>query len=96
METEKLAGLLTRTGWNDGLVVNGTTGESISTSDVEKAAIVAAAKRALASTGAKLIAGVGSGDTRSSIELAREAAAAGADGLLVVAPYYSRPHRRAC
>ncbi len=91
VETENLAGLLTRTGWNDGLVVNGTNGESISTNDEEKALVVAAAKRALGSNGAKLIAGVGSGDTRSSIKLAREAASAGADGLLVVAPYYSRP-----
>ena len=91
VETENLAGLLTRTGWNDGLVVNGTTGESISTTDLEKSAIVAAAKRALAPSGAKLIAGAGSGDTRSSIKLARNAEAEGADGLLVVAPYYSRP-----
>ena len=91
VETENLAGRLTRPGWNDGLVVNGTTGESISTNDAEKSAVVAAAKRALGDHGAKLIAGAGSGDTRSSIKLAREAAAEGADGLLVVAPYYSRP-----
>lgn len=90
-ETENLAGLLTREGWNDGVVVNGTTGESIATDESEKAAIVAAAKRAVGATGARLIAGVGSGDTRSCVRLARDAAAEGADGLLVVAPYYSRP-----
>ena len=89
--TERLAGMLTRKGWNDGVVVNGTTGESIATSEVEKAEIVAAAKRATAGTGATVIAGVGTGDTRSSIGLAHDAAAAGADGLLLVAPYYSRP-----
>lgn len=88
---ERLATLLTRSGWNDAVAVNGTTGESISTDDAEKSRVIAAAKRATAGTGRKVIAGVGSGSTRHSVELAEQAAEAGADGLLVVAPYYSRP-----
>ena len=89
----RLARSLTEPGRNDGIVVNGTTGESISTTESEKHSILAAAVEAVAGTGAKVIAGVGSGDTGSSVALARSAAAAGADGLLVVAPYYSRPNQ---
>jgi len=40
---------------------------------------------------ARVIAGVGTSDTAHSVHLARAAAAAGADGLLVVSPYYNRP-----
>ena len=90
-EVARLATRLTAPGWNDGVVVNGTTGESISTDEAEKAGIVAATCRALAGTGRTVIAGVGAADTASSIRMAQAAATAGADGLLVVAPYYSRP-----
>ncbi|WP_312181229.1 4-hydroxy-tetrahydrodipicolinate synthase [Arthrobacter sp.] len=82
---------LCRDGWNDGVVVNGTTGESFATSNWEKASMVHAASKVLQGTGKKVIAGVGSGDTAHSIALAQEAAAQYADGLLIVAPYYSRP-----
>ncbi|MFZ9986441.1 MAG: 4-hydroxy-tetrahydrodipicolinate synthase [Candidatus Nanopelagicales bacterium] len=75
---------------NDGLVVNGTTGESPTTTDEEKAAVVRAVKEAVGDR-SRVIAGVGTYDTAHSVHLAREAAAAGADGLLVVAPYYNRP-----
>lgn len=81
---------LTRDGWNDGLVVNGTTGESISTTDAEKTAMVRTVSAAVGGR-VSVIAGVGSGSTQHSIELAQAAAGAGADGLMVVAPYYSRP-----
>lgn len=87
----RLARSLTAPGHNDGIVVNGTTGESISTTETEKQAILATSIEAVAGTGATVIAGVGSGDTRSSVTMARAAQAAGATGLLVVAPYYSRP-----
>ncbi|MDQ0754958.1 4-hydroxy-tetrahydrodipicolinate synthase [Arthrobacter sp. B3I4] len=89
-----LARWLTRPGWNDGIVVNGTTGESVSTSDEEKASLVQQVIEAVRGSGTKVIAGVGAADTRHSIALARAAAAQGADGLLVVAPYYSRPSQR--
>ncbi|GHA81852.1 4-hydroxy-tetrahydrodipicolinate synthase family protein [Streptomyces termitum] len=74
----------------DGLVLNGTTGESPTTTDAEKEALVRAV-RAAVGPGPSLVAGVGTADTRHTAELARRAEAAGADGLLVVTPYYSRP-----
>ncbi|MGJ9406754.1 4-hydroxy-tetrahydrodipicolinate synthase [Nesterenkonia aurantiaca] len=85
-----LACWLTRDGWNDGLVVNGTTGESITTTDAEKTAMVRTVATAVGGR-ATVIAGVGVADTQHSIDLAQAAAEAGADGLLVVAPYYCRP-----
>jgi 4-hydroxy-tetrahydrodipicolinate synthase len=75
---------------HDLIVVNGTTGESPTTSDAEKTSLVEQTV-ALVAGRASVMAGVGSADTRHTVELAREAARAGADGLLVVTPYYSRP-----
>lgn len=89
-----LARWLTQPGWNDGIVVNGTTGESVATSDREKASMVRCVTQAVRDRGTKVIAGVGAGDTRHSVALAMAAASQGADGLLVVAPYYSRPSQR--
>ncbi|MGW6459688.1 4-hydroxy-tetrahydrodipicolinate synthase [Streptomyces sp. NPDC055078] len=74
----------------DGLVLNGTTGESPTTSDAEKTVLVAAVREAVGPH-VPVLAGVGSADTRHTVALARSAEAAGADGLLVVTPYYSRP-----
>lgn len=84
-----VARFLTRPGWNDGLVVNGTTGESATTSDREKARLVEVVREAVGDL--PVVAGVGSADTAHSVALARDAAAAGASGLLVVSPYYVRP-----
>ncbi|MFJ9447716.1 4-hydroxy-tetrahydrodipicolinate synthase [Kitasatospora sp. NPDC101235] len=75
---------------NDGLVVNGTTGESPTTTDAEKAQLVRAVVEAVGDR-AHVVAGVGTNDTHHSVELARQAEAAGAHGLLVVTPYYSKP-----
>ncbi|MCL2553906.1 MAG: 4-hydroxy-tetrahydrodipicolinate synthase [Actinomycetia bacterium] len=75
---------------NDGLVVNGTTGESPTTSDREKDQLVRAVVEAVGDR-AHVVAGVGTNDTAHSIELARQAEAAGAHGLLTVTPYYSKP-----
>jgi 4-hydroxy-tetrahydrodipicolinate synthase len=75
---------------NDGLVINGTTGEAPTTSDGEKAELLAAVVDAVGDR-ATIVAGVGTFDTVHSIQLAEQAAKAGADGLLVVTPYYSRP-----
>ncbi len=75
---------------NDGLVVNGTTGESPTTSDVEKEELLRAVVEAVGAR-ARVIAGVGTNDTRHTVELAVTAQKAGAHGLLVVSPYYSRP-----
>ncbi|MDQ1044494.1 4-hydroxy-tetrahydrodipicolinate synthase [Streptomyces sp. V4I2] len=74
----------------DGLVLSGTTGESPTTTDAEKAALVTAVREAVGGR-ASVVAGVGTFDTRHTIELALAAEKAGADGLLVVSPYYSRP-----
>ncbi|HEY6423783.1 MAG TPA: 4-hydroxy-tetrahydrodipicolinate synthase [Pseudonocardiaceae bacterium] len=74
----------------DGLVVNGTTGESPTTTDTEKAELVRAVVQAVGDRAA-VVAGAGTYDTAHSVQLARQAAQAGAHGLLVVTPYYSRP-----
>ncbi len=74
----------------DGLVLSGTTGESPTTSDDEKRLLVEAVVDAVGDR-ARIVAGVGTNDTVHSVELAESAASAGADGLLVVTPYYSKP-----
>ncbi|MEU4213668.1 4-hydroxy-tetrahydrodipicolinate synthase [Streptomyces sp. NPDC026206] len=86
---QRLAAHLVDAG-NDGLVVNGTTGESPTTSDAEKAQLVRAVVEAVGDR-AHVVAGAGTNDTRHSIELARAAQQAGAHGLLVVTPYYNKP-----
>lgn len=75
---------------NDGLVVNGTTGESPTTTDDEKRELVAAIVDEIGDR-AHVIAGVGTFSTAHTCHLADQAAAAGAHGLLVVTPYYSKP-----
>ncbi|UQA92742.1 4-hydroxy-tetrahydrodipicolinate synthase [Streptomyces halobius] len=75
---------------NDGIVVNGTTGESPTTSDAEKAQLVRAVVDAVGDR-AFVVAGAGTNDTHHSLELARAAQDAGAHGLLAVTPYYSKP-----
>jgi 4-hydroxy-tetrahydrodipicolinate synthase len=74
----------------DGLVISGTTGESPTTTDAEKLALLRAVLEAVGDR-ARIIAGAGTYDTAHSIHLARACAAEGAHGLLVVTPYYSRP-----
>ncbi|WP_432161118.1 4-hydroxy-tetrahydrodipicolinate synthase [Streptomyces sp. NRRL F-5630] len=86
---QQLAAQLVDAG-NDGLVINGTTGESPTTSDAEKADLVRAVLEAVGDR-AHVVAGVGTNDTRHSIELARSAEAVGAHGLLAVTPYYNKP-----
>ncbi len=75
---------------NDGLVVSGTTGESPTTTDAEKNQLLRAVVDAVGGQAA-VLAGVGTNATRHSVELARAAEKAGAHGLLVVSPYYSKP-----
>jgi 4-hydroxy-tetrahydrodipicolinate synthase len=89
-EARRLAAHLVDEQGNDTLVVNGTTGESPTTTDAEKLALLEAV---LAEVGdrAKIVAGVGTFDTNHTLELARQAEQAGVQGLLVVTPYYSRP-----
>jgi 4-hydroxy-tetrahydrodipicolinate synthase len=75
---------------NDALVINGTTGEAPTTSDAEKADLVRAVVDAVDGR-ALVVAGVGTFETTHTIQLADQAAKAGADALLVVTPYYSKP-----
>ena len=86
---QRLAARLVDAG-NDGLVVNGTTGESPTTSDTEKAQLVQAVVEAVGDR-AHVIAGAGTNHTGHSVELARQAERAGAHALLAVTPYYSKP-----
>ena len=75
---------------NDGLVINGTTGEAPTTTDAEKETLLRAVVEAVGGR-AHVVAGVGTNDTHHTVELARAAEKAGANGLLVVAPYYNKP-----
>ena len=75
---------------NDGLVINGTTGESPTTSNEEKERLLRAVVEAVGDR-AHIVAGVGTNDTAHTIELARQAEKAGAHALLLVTPYYNRP-----
>src|SRR5579862_6009453 len=75
---------------NDGLIISGTTGESPTTTDQEKDRLLRAVIEAVGDR-AVIVAGAGTNDTAHSRELARQAERAGADGLLVVTPYYNKP-----
>src|SRR4051812_19860119 len=75
---------------HDGLVISGTTGEAPTTTDAEKEALVRAVVEAVGNR-ARIVAGVGTNDTAHSVELAQQAAKAGAHGLLAVTPYYNKP-----
>ncbi|MDQ1484486.1 MAG: 4-hydroxy-tetrahydrodipicolinate synthase [Actinomycetota bacterium] len=86
---QQLAGYLVEHG-NDGLVISGTTGESPTTTDDEKDRLLRAVVEAVGDR-AHIIAGVGTNDTRHTVDLARAAEKAGAHALLVVTPYYSKP-----
>jgi 4-hydroxy-tetrahydrodipicolinate synthase len=75
---------------HDGVVVSGTTGESPTTTVAEDGELLRAVKDAVGDR-ATVVAGVGTNDTAHSVNLARQAAEIGADGLLLVTPYYNKP-----
>jgi len=75
---------------SDGIVVSGTTGESPTTTTDEDGRTLAAVIEAVGER-ATVVAGVGTNDTRHSVELAEQASKVGADGLLIVTPYYNKP-----
>jgi len=74
----------------DGIVVSGTTGETSTLTDDEKLRLVKTAK-AVAGNRAKVITGGGSNETAHAIEHYRDSQAAGADGIMIVTPYYNKP-----
>ncbi|MDO3410645.1 4-hydroxy-tetrahydrodipicolinate synthase [Saccharibacillus sp. CPCC 101409] len=76
----------------ESIVVFGTTGESPTLTDEEKIRLLELAVKHAAGR-CRIIAGTGSNDTRHSVELSQAAEAAGADGLLLVVPYYNRPNQ---
>jgi 4-hydroxy-tetrahydrodipicolinate synthase len=88
-DAQELAAHLVDNG-HDGLVINGTTGESPTTTDAEKVDLVRVVVEAVGDR-AHIVAGAGSNNTAHSVESARAAARAGAQGLLIVTPYYNKP-----
>lgn len=84
----QIAAYLTRNG-SDGLVINGTTGESPTTSLDEKIALLRAVRESV--NDSPVLAGAGGNNTAEAIELARRSHETGADALLSVAPYYNKP-----
>lgn len=75
---------------SDGIVVAGTTGESPTLSTEEKISLFKKVREAVGTKGT-VVAGTGSNNTKGSVELSKAAEDAGADGILVVAPYYNKP-----
>ena len=75
---------------HDGLVVNGTTGESATTTDEENTDLLRAVVEAVGNR-ATVVAGVGSNDTAHSVLSARSAIGVGAHAVMAVSPYYNRP-----
>ena len=75
---------------HDGVVVSGTTGESPTTTTEEDGRLLRAVVEAVGDR-LTVVAGVGTNNTAHSVELAVQAEKAGADGTLVVTPYYSKP-----
>ena len=78
---------------SDGLVIAGTTGEAATLNDSERRALVETSL-AMARGRIPIVAGVGTNDTRTTVENARIAAASGVAALLVVTPYYNKPSQR--
>lgn len=89
-EARRLAAYLVDEMSNDTLVINGTTGESPTTNDAEKLALLKAVKAEVGDR-AQIIAGVGTNETSATILRCQHAEEAEVDGLLVVTPYYSKP-----
>ena len=86
---ETLAAHLVANG-HDGIVVNGTTGEAPTTKSSEKEEIIRVVRSTVGSS-IKVLSGAGDNETEYSINQAKRTEKAGADGLLVVTPYYNKP-----
>ena len=89
-EAARIAAYLVDVQKNDGLVVNGTTGESPTVRHEEKFALLQAVLDAVGDRAAVLF-GAGTYSTEESIAYTREAEAVGAHGIMLVNPYYNRP-----
>jgi 4-hydroxy-tetrahydrodipicolinate synthase len=89
-QAKRLATALLDSG-TEGLVVSGTTGESPTLSNREKLALFEAIVDVAHGRGATVIAGTTTYNTAESVELSREAAHLGVDGILGTVPYYNNP-----
>ncbi len=78
---------------NDGLVLSGTTGEAPTTHAPEKVELIEVV-RAAVGPDVPILTGAGSNDTAHAIRMAEQGAEAGADGILALVPYYSKPQQR--
>jgi 4-hydroxy-tetrahydrodipicolinate synthase len=85
----KLAQHLVDTG-HDGIAVNGTTGEAPTTKSSEKLEIIKVVKSVVGSK-VKVLSGAGDNETSYTVEQAKRSQDAGADGILIVTPYYNKP-----
>jgi 4-hydroxy-tetrahydrodipicolinate synthase len=90
-QAERLADYLVQSG-NDGVVVNGTTGESPTLSHDEKLQLLRAVRSAIPD--APIVMGTGTNDTAASIQLSQEALRLGADAVMAVVPYYNKPPQK--
>ena len=88
---DKLAELLEEqiAGKTDAIIICGTTGESATMSEEEHSKVIRFAIERV-NHRIPVIAGTGSNSTRTAIQLSQEAAKDGADGLLLVTPYYNK------
>lgn len=92
--TQRLAKHLVDSG-TDCVLISGTTGEAPTTYQPEKNELTDAVVEAVGER-AFVLAGAGSNDTAHAVRMAVNAQEHGADGLLVVSPYYNRPSQRGC
>jgi 4-hydroxy-tetrahydrodipicolinate synthase len=90
---ERLAQHLIDTG-SDGILVNGSTGESPTVNKTEKMEVLRTVKAVIGSRNVKLIAGTGSNNTQDTVDFSQEVTKEGVDGLLVVVPYYNKPSQK--
>ncbi len=91
-DAERLADFLIEKQGNTGIVVAGTTGESPTLSDEEKLELLRVTLSAVGKK-AKIIFGAGTYDTEHSIHLTKEATKLGANGIMLVSPYYNKPNQ---
>ncbi|MBI1333699.1 MAG: 4-hydroxy-tetrahydrodipicolinate synthase [Armatimonadetes bacterium] len=92
-EARRIAAFLVDEQKNDGIVVNGTTGESPTTTEAEKLKLI---EELLDEVGdrAAIVAGCGTYNTAESVHMTKEATARGVHGIMIVSPYYNKPGQR--
>lgn len=92
-EARRIAAFLVNEQKHDGIVVNGTTGESPTTTEAEKLQLI---EELLDEVGdrAAIVAGCGTYNTAESVHMTKEATARGVHGIMIVNPYYNKPGQR--